>query len=260
MAMSNFTQPTANIPVNNTLISPRLPRMKPEQRQEVIVDIKDAFKIYREQNVETVALRGVDLQIRAGEFVALVGPSGSGKSTLLNLVGGIDTPSAGQVLVAGIDMAQLPEAPRALLRRRTLGFIFQEHNLIPFLTALENVLLPMQLASKKQCNQRAAELLTQVGLAERIHHRPDELSGGEQQRVSIACALANRPVLLLADEPTGELDSQTAQTIMELLTDLNQQNGVAILMVTHDLQMAAYSQRIIHLCDGTIMTEEASNG
>jgi predicted ABC-type transport system involved in lysophospholipase L1 biosynthesis ATPase subunit len=142
-----------------------------------------------------------------------------------------------------------------MLRQRTLGFVFQAYNLFPFLTALENVLLPMQLAGRAQSRPFAIELLTQVGLAERIYHRSDELSGGEQQRVSIACALANRPALLLADEPTGELDSQTAQTIMELLTALNQQNGVAILMVTHDLSMAAYSHRLVQLRDGAIMPE-----
>ncbi|CAN5731336.1 ABC transporter ATP-binding protein [soil metagenome] len=255
MAMINFTQPLPKTQVENQALTDR-PPMALEQPPENIVEVKDVFKIYRELQVETVALRGVDLQVRNGEFVGLVGPSGSGKSTLLNLVGGLDTPSAGQVWVAGTNMTQLPETARARLRRRRLGFVFQAHNLIPFLTALENVLLPMQLAGQAQSRALATELLTQVGLTERLHHRPDELSGGEQQRVSIACALANRPALLLADEPTGELDNQTAQTIMALLTALNQQNGVAILMVTHDLSMAAYSHRLVHMRDGAIRPEE----
>ncbi len=220
-----------------------------------VVNVRDLFKIYRERQVETVALRGVNLRMRPGEFVALIGPSGSGKSTLLNLIGGLDTPSAGQVRVAGDDLALLTEHDRARVRRRAVGFVFQAHNLLPFLSAHENVALPLQLALRADAANRSDLLLNQVGLAERRDHRPAALSGGEQQRVSIACALANEPALLLADEPTGELDATTAHAIMELFVTLNQQTGTAILMVTHDPAMAAYSRRTVHMRDGQIVEE-----
>ena len=224
-----------------------------------VVRVNDLFRIYRERQVETVALRGVTLRMRPGDFVALVGPSGSGKSTLLNLIGGLDTPSAGQVTITGEGLAQLNEQDRAMLRRRTIGFVFQEHNLVPFLSARENVRLPLQLARCTDAESRSELLLTEVGLADRMDHRPAALSGGEQQRVSIACALANEPALLLADEPTGELDSQTAHAIMELFVTLNRRTGTAILMVTHDPAMAAYSQRTLHMRDGQIVEEESNH-
>ena len=237
---------------------PRQSRRSAEETSTgMLVDARDLFKFYRERQVETAALRGVDLQMRSGEFVALVGPSGSGKSTLLNLIGGLDTPSFGQVSVAGHDLAQAPESQRALLRRQSVGFVFQQHNLIPFLSAHQNVLLPLQLAQRTDGAARSQSLLDQVGLADRAAHLPAVLSGGEQQRVSIACALANEPALLLADEPTGELDSKTAHAIMELFVSLNRQNGVTILMVTHDHAMAAYAAandgRIVQMRDGQIV-------
>ncbi len=225
----------------------------PDQAPTYVAEARDVFKIYRMRGVETVALRGVDLQIRPGEMVALLGPSGSGKSTLLHLLGGLDTPSAGQVYLGRQELAVLTERERAVLRRRTLGFVFQEHNLIPFLTALENVTLPLQLAKAADSAARAQELLAQVGLAARMHHRLEALSGGEQQRVGIACALANRPALLLADEPTGELDNDTAHTIMSLFTALSRSEGVAMLMVTHDLEMASYAQRVVVMRDGAVV-------
>ena len=225
-----------------------------------VVRVNDLFKIYRERQVETVAVRGVSLRMRPGDFVALVGPSGSGKSTLLNLIGGLDTPSAGQISLDGDALDQLTEHDRALLRRRTVGFVFQEHNLVPFLSARENVRLPLQLANRPDVASRSELLLSEVGLADRMDHRPNALSGGEQQRVSIACALANEPALLLADEPTGELDSQTAHAIMDLFVTLNRRTGTAILMVTHDPEMAAYSRRTLHMLDGHLVDKETHHG
>ncbi|MBI1257236.1 MAG: ATP-binding cassette domain-containing protein [Chloroflexi bacterium] len=218
--------------------------------------IKDVFKIYREGQVETVALRGVSLAVEAGEMVAIVGPSGSGKSTLLNLIGGLDTPSAGQVWVGEQNIGALPEAERARLRRQQLGFVFQDYNLLPFMTAAENIVLALHFAGTQHASLTAAELLSEVGLADRLDHRPAALSGGEQQRVAIACALANQPAVLLADEPTGELDSLTAQAIMELLIAVNRSHRMTIILVTHDPAVAAYAQRVIHMRDGEIVNEE----
>lgn len=221
-----------------------------------VLAIKDVFKIYHEGQVETVALRGVSLAVEAGELVAIVGPSGSGKSTLLNLIGGLDTPSAGQVWIGEQNIGALPEAERARLRRQQLGFVFQDYNLLPFMTAAENIVLALYFAGTRHASLTAAELLSEVGLADRLDHRPAALSGGEQQRVAIACALANQPAVLLADEPTGELDSHTAQAIMELLVAINRSHGMTVILVTHDPAVAAYAQRIIHMRDGEIVNEE----
>ncbi len=217
------------------------------------VSARDVFKIYKEGSIETVALRGVSFTAQPGECVAIVGPSGSGKSTLLNLIGGLDFPTAGQVWVGGQNMAELSEASRAQLRRRYLGFVFQDNNLIPFLSALENVALPLRLAGVRGPETVAQGLLAEVGLAERLHHRPSALSGGEQQRVGIACALANQAQVLLADEPTGELDSQTASSIMELLIELNQSRGTTLIIVTHDPAIAAFAGRTVQVRDGLIV-------
>ena len=222
-----------------------------------VLAVKDAFKIYREGTVETVALRGVSLSVQTGEMLAIVGPSGSGKSSLLNLIGGLDSPSAGQVWIGDQNIGAQPETDRARLRRQELGFVFQDYNLLPFLTALENVVLALYLAGTRRAALTAAELLGEVGLADRLDHRPAALSGGEQQRVAIACALANQPSLLLADEPTGELDSQTAQSILQLLVSLNRSRQMTITLVTHDPAVAAYAQRVIHMRDGLIVSEES---
>ena len=221
-----------------------------------VLAVKDAFKIYREGKVETVALRGVSLTVQTGALVAVVGPSGSGKSSLLNLIGGLDSPSAGQVWIGEQNIGSLPEAERARLRRQRIGFVFQDYNLLPFLNALENVVLALYLAGSPRASLTAAELLGEVGLADRLDHRPAALSGGEQQRVAIACALANQPTLLLADEPTGELDSQTAQSILELLVRINHSRQMTVILVTHDPGVAAYAQRVIHMRDGLIVNEE----
>lgn len=200
------------------------------------------------------ALRGVDLEVAAGEFVALVGPSGSGKSTLLNLIGGLVRPTGGEIWVNGLELGRAGDNELVAYRRDTLGFIFQSFNLLPIKTAWENVAVPLMLsgAPQSQRRTRAVELLTQLGLGQRVDHRPAELSGGEQQRVAIARALANRPRLLIADEPTGNLDSRTGGEIMRLLRSLVRDEGLTLLLVTHDPGVAGYADRIVRLRDGMI--------
>ena len=200
------------------------------------------------------ALSGIDLAIPRGEFTALVGPSGSGKSTLLNLIGGLDRPSGGEIRVDGLSLGSAAEQQLVDYRRTKVGFIFQSFNLLPMFTAVENVEAPMVLAevSRDERRVRAVGLLESVGLTPRISHRPNELSGGEKQRVAIARALANRPLLLLADEPTGNLDTKTGTAVLDLLCGLVRQNGLTLVMVTHDLEVALRADRIIHLRDGNI--------
>ena len=202
------------------------------------------------------AVRGVSLDVRSGEYVAIVGPSGCGKSTLLNLLGAIDEPSSGSLSIAGQRVGGLSDREATLFRLRTIGFVFQRFYLMPVLTALENVELPMSEAGveKNARRQRARELLEYVGLADRAHHRPTELSGGEQQRVAIARALANRPALLLADEPTGELDARTGAEVIALFERLNR-DGTTIVVVTHDEDLAQAAHRVVHMRDGVIDDE-----
>jgi ABC-type lipoprotein export system ATPase subunit len=214
--------------------------------------LQDLYKIYKEGVVETVALRGASMTIQPGEFVAITGRSGAGKSTLLNLVGGLALPSAGQVVINGTDISRLDEGQRATFRRQHIGVIFQTDNLIPFLTALENVMLPMQLAGQKNCVQRAMVLLAEIGLQERARHKPGMLSGGERQRVAIAIALANQPDLLLADELTGELDTATAERIMDLLGRLNKERSLTLVVVTHNKTVAARAHRQVSIADGLL--------
>jgi putative ABC transport system ATP-binding protein len=206
------------------------------------------------------ALRGVDLEVQAGEFVALVGPSGSGKSTLLHLIGGLVRPTGGEIWVNGLELGRAGDKELVAYRRDTLGFIFQSFNLLPIKTAWENVAVPLMLAGapEAQRRSRAVELLNQLGLGQRTDHRPAELSGGEQQRVAIARALANRPRLLIADEPTGNLDSRTGGEIMRLLRNLVRDEGLTLLLVTHDQGVAAYADRIVRLRDGIIEGVEAN--
>jgi putative ABC transport system ATP-binding protein len=203
------------------------------------------------------ALRGVDLTVEEGEYLAVVGPSGSGKTTLLGLIGGLDAPTEGRVVVTGVDITGLGEDRLAEIRNAAVGFVFQFFNLIPTLTALENVELPAQFAARARFDpsQRARELLEMVGLGDRLHHRPPELSGGEQQRTAIARALANDPPLLLADEPTGNLDSATGEEILRLLRRLCDESGQTVIMVTHDPRVAAYADRVAFLQDGRIVEE-----
>jgi putative ABC transport system ATP-binding protein len=201
-----------------------------------------------------VALNGVALDVKQGEFVALVGPSGSGKSTLLNLLGGLDRPDSGTIQVADLELGGAGEAQLVRYRREQVGFIFQSFNLLPMRSAVENVEMPLILSAMKpkERRERALALLESVRLARRAHHRPNELSGGEMQRVAVARALANKPMLLLADEPTGNLDSQTGQGILDLLREAVTSQGVTLLLVTHDLSVASYADRVIHMLDGSI--------
>jgi putative ABC transport system ATP-binding protein len=220
----------------------------------MILEAKALSKTYGAGETRVDALRDVNLQISRGEIVAIMGPSGSGKSTLLSLLGGVDTPSAGQVLLEGVDMSALDDNHRTLVRRRRLGFIFQAFNLLPILTAVENVALPLELdgVPAAQAQRRAEDALDQVDLTARKHHYPGMLSGGEQQRVAIARALVIQPALVLADEPTGNLDSANGQRIMELLCQLVEQQQQTIVMVTHDADIGRAARRVIRLRDGRV--------
>ncbi|HEY7701537.1 MAG TPA: ABC transporter ATP-binding protein [Candidatus Limnocylindrales bacterium] len=237
---------------------PRAPRPRSGERGGLIV-CDNLVKIYKVADLEVVALQGLDLVVEAGEFIALVGASGSGKSTLLNVLGGLDVPSAGRAVVAGYQLAELGPRDQTRYLRQVIGFIWQQtsRNLLPYLTALENVTLPMVFdgASEEVRRSRAMELLRRVGLAERADHRPDRLSGGEQQRVAIAVALANQPEVLLADEPTGELDSETAAEIFELLRRLNRETGVTIVVATHDPLVSTQVSRTVAIRDGRVSSE-----
>lgn len=222
------------------------------------LSLQGLYKIYKEGDIETVALREASLSVQPGEFVAITGRSGAGKSTLLNLVGGLATPSAGKVIIHGTDITRLSERERAEFRRNRIGIIYQTDNLIPFLTALENVLLPMQMAGRKDGLKRARQLLKEVGLSERMNHKPNMLSGGERQRVAIAVALANEPELMLADELTGELDSATAGRVMKLLGALNASHKLTLVIVTHNKNVAARAGRQIRIADGQLIESEAA--
>jgi putative ABC transport system ATP-binding protein len=226
-----------------------------------LIAIRDLRKSYQMGREVVHALAGVDLDIVAGEFYAVMGPSGSGKSSLLYLVGGLDRPTAGRIMWEGQGIEAMDENALALYRRRTIGFIFQSFNLISSLTALDNVAYPLRFdgVPRRQRQERAYELLQQVGLAERVLHRPTELSGGQQQRVAVARALINNPPIILADEPTGNLDTTSGQSIMALLADLHQQ-GRTVLVVTHDPRMAEFATQTVRLLDGKIVAHEEGDG
>jgi len=215
---------------------------------------EDLFKIYKIAELEVVALRGLDLKVKKGELMAIIGASGSGKSTLLNVLGGLETPSAGRAIVGNRDLLNMSSRDLVAYRREDVGFVWQQggRNLVPYLTAIQNVELPLQLLgwSPSKRRRRAEELLDAVGLAERHYHLPEALSGGEQQRVAIAVALSHNPPLLLADEPTGELDSQTAGTIFDALRTINQTYGITIVVVTHDMSIARRVDRVVTIRDG----------
>ncbi|MFC4099446.1 ATP-binding cassette domain-containing protein [Paenibacillus xanthanilyticus] len=218
---------------------------------------ENLVKIYKTSEIEVMALQGLNLQVQQGEMMAIIGNSGSGKSTLMNMLGGLDRPSAGRLAVDGIDMLKLTDRELSRYKRETVGFVWQNkaRNLIPYLTARENVEIPMLLHDRKKKRQRAAELLEAVGLGHRLHNRLEELSGGEQQRVAIAIALANRPKLLLADEPTGALDTRTSAQVMQLLRSLNADLGLTIVIVTHDLDLAKQVARVVEIRDGRTSSE-----
>jgi putative ABC transport system ATP-binding protein len=226
---------------------------------EPIVQIRELTKIYRQGEIEVMALDNITLDIAAGEFVALMGPSGSGKSTLLHIIAGIDRPTKGQCIVQGTDVAALSETELADWRNNHVGFVFQTFNLIPVLTAYENVELPLLLtgltASERCAHVEAA--LELVGLADRMRHLPRQLSGGQEQRVAIARALVTDPTLLVADEPTGNLDAHSAAEVLTLLQTLNSQAGKTVIVVTHDPKAAAYARRTLHLEKGELLGEEA---
>ena len=219
-------------------------------------------RIFKVADLEVVALQGLDLLVDAGEVIAIVGASGSGKSTLLSILGGLDTPSAGRAVVAGFDLGRLGRAERTLYRRRVVGLVWQQtaSNLLPYLTARENIELPMVLDGRAERSKRALELLSLVGLAERAEHRPERLSGGEQQRVAIAVALANAPAVLLADEPTGELDSTTSAEVFALLRHVNVEVGTTIVVVTHDALVSEHVPRTVAIRNGRTSTETLRRG
>lgn len=236
------------------------------QQQEVppprvtVVEARDLCKTYGSGETRVEALRHVNLQISRAEIVAIMGPSGSGKSTLLSILGAIDTPTHGSVLLLDVDLATLDDTERTLIRRRWLGFIFQAFNLLPILSALENVALPLELdgVSTSEARRRAQTALEQVGMAQRRDHLPAMMSGGEQQRVAIARALVIQPTVILADEPTGNLDSTNGQMIKQLLRTLVDEHQQTIVMVTHDAEVGASADRIIHLRDGCLDGEQES--
>jgi putative ABC transport system ATP-binding protein len=224
-----------------------------------LVETENLTKVYASGKIKVVALENVNLSVEPGEFLGVTGPSGSGKSTLMNLLGGLDTPSAGRIRVQGRFISDLNKYELALYRRYQVGMIFQSFNIISSYTALENVAFPLLFAGvpKKDRNQRAAEILTTVGLSARKDHRPSELSGGEQQRVAIARALINQPKILLADEPTGNLDSVTSAQIVQTLANLNKNQHLTVIMISHEESLQQkFADRVIRLCDGKIVEEQ----
>ena len=230
-----------------------------------VIETRNLTKQFGTGDVRVDALKGVDLQIGQAEFVAIMGPSGSGKSTLLTLLGGVDVPTSGQVLLEGVDLATLGDDARTLMRRRRIGFVFQAFNLLPTLTAEENVSLPLELdgVSAKEATARSLQALELVEMSQRRQHIPSKLSGGEQQRVAIARALAIEPALLLADEPTGNLDSRQTQLVTDLLRQLVDQHGQTIVTVTHDTEVGSAAQRLVLLRDGRVESDtgrKTSNG
>jgi putative ABC transport system ATP-binding protein len=221
-----------------------------------MIQLEAVTKTYRMGRVEVQALRGIDLLVDSGEFVAIMGASGSGKSTLMNIIGCLDVPSSGRYLLDGTDVAKLDDDKLAIIRNRKIGFVFQSFNLIPRTTALHNVEMPLIYAGAQNRRPRALQALEAVGLANRAGHQPTELSGGQQQRAAIARALVTDPAILLADEPTGNLDTASSVEIMKLLTQLNEQQARTIVLITHERDIAAFANRVVELRDGVILSDE----
>jgi putative ABC transport system ATP-binding protein len=219
-----------------------------------IIETRDLRKVYRVGKVDVQALRGVDLTVAAGEFLSIVGPSGSGKSTLFHIIGGLTPPTGGQVRVAGQDLASMTDSDRTRLRKRTVGFVFQKFNLLPNLTARHNIAVARFISGNTgPLDAQFEEVLQSLGVAQRLDHKPAALSGGEQQRIAIARAIVNHPAILLADEPTGNLDSENSKAVLEVLRDLNERLGQTILMITHNPEAAAYGHRMVQMRDGKII-------
>jgi putative ABC transport system ATP-binding protein len=218
-----------------------------------IIRVQDLRKVYRTGGVDVEALRGVDLAVKRGEFVAVIGPSGSGKSTLFNILGGLAAPTSGEVWIDGVDLRKMGENQRTELRQRKVGFVFQKYNLLPTLTAHDNIGLAQAIAGIKTVPVGWENTLKMLGISHRLNHKPRELSGGEQQRVAIARALVNHPAILLADEPTGNLDTANSNAVLDLLRDLNKRTGQTILMITHNPEAAAFADRIVSMRDGRVI-------
>jgi len=219
-----------------------------------IIEVRDLRKIYHVGDVDVEALRGVNLTVEAGELLCVVGPSGSGKSTLFHILGGLTPPTSGQVLIDGRDLSKLSDAERTELRKRMVGFVFQKYNLLPTLSAADNIAIARYIAGQSLTEDpKFREVLELLGISHRLNHKPRALSGGEQQRAAIARAIVNPPAILLADEPTGNLDSKNSGAVLSVLRDLNERLGQTVLMITHDLNVAAYGHRIVHMLDGQIV-------
>ena len=218
-----------------------------------IIEVRELHKTYRLGTVDVPALRGVELSVKAAEFLSIIGPSGSGKSTLFHIIGGLTPPTSGCVRVDGNDLANMSDADRTRLRRRTVGFVFQKFNLLPNLTARDNIAVARHIAGRDQKpDPQFQEILRLLGIASRLDHKPNALSGGEQQRIAIARAIVNHPAILLADEPTGNLDTENSQAVLEILRDLNERLGQTVLMITHNPEAAAYGHHTVHMRDGRI--------
>lgn len=225
-----------------------------------ILEVKNLSKIYGKGDTLVKAVDDVSFTVEQGEFVAIIGPSGSGKSTLLHIIGGVDTPTTGNVIVDGTDITKLKESPLSIFRRRQIGLVYQFYNLIPIITVEENLTLPLLLDGRKPNKEQIDYLVSNLGLGDRLKHLPNQLSGGQQQRVSIGRALANNPALLLADEPTGNLDSENSKEIVALLRKFNREHNQTVIMITHDERIAQSADRIIAIEDGKIVKDEVSKG
>lgn len=225
-----------------------------------ILEVENLSKIYGKGDTLVKAVDDVSFTVEQGEFVAIIGPSGSGKSTLLHIIGGVDTPTTGNVIIDGTDITKLKESPLSIFRRRQIGLVYQFYNLIPILTVEENLTLPLLLDGRKPNKEQIDYLVSNLGLGDRLKHLPNQLSGGQQQRVSIGRALANNPALLLADEPTGNLDSENSKEIVALLRKFNREHNQTVIMITHDERIAQSADRIIAIEDGKIVKDEVSKG
>lgn len=232
--------------------------METTNTTEPVIHVRNMTKIYQIGDIEVPALRGVDLDVYPGEMVAIMGPSGSGKSTLMNMIGCLDSPSSGEYILDGQIVSELRDDDLAAVRNKKIGFVFQKYNLLPRANALENVELPLRYCNDiSAMHERATAALQRVGLENRMTHKPNELSGGQQQRVAIARAIVNQPAIILADEPTGNLDTKSGQEILDLLKDLNLRLGTTVVIVTHDSHIAAQTQRTVRLLDGLVVDGEA---